>query len=70
MSDIEKQLRAKIDSNGDNPDPIISKVKENPDFFVWEGGGDGTFSHATWLDEYGDYKPEIIQFAEECGGEV
>ena len=70
MTETEKKLRSKIQEAGDNPDDIIAEVKECPDWFLMEGGSDGTFSHVRWHGEFGRLKPEITDFAVECGGKV
>ncbi len=67
MSEVERKLREKA---GDKADEIIEEVKECPDYFVMEGGSDGTFSHVCFLDDYGHLMPEISDFAVECGGQV
>ena len=70
MSPIEQKFREKIRAAGGNADEIIAEVQEYPDYFVMEGGLDGTFAHAEWYGDFGHLKPEIIDFAVECGGEV
>jgi len=67
MTETEKKLRSKIQEAADE---IIAEVKKYPDWFLMEGGSDGTFSHVRWHDEFGHLNPEITDFAVECGGKV
>jgi hypothetical protein len=69
MTNVELSLRNKIGSN-DEAEQIINEVKECPDYFVMEGGADGTFAHVRFFDDFGHLMPEIADFAEECGGRV
>lgn len=65
MSEAEKKLRVKT-----NDDALIEEIRKYPDYFVNQGGSDGTFAHSMFLDYFKDLMPEIIDFAEECGGKV
>ena len=67
MSDNERKVREKA---GDKADEIIEEVRECPDYFVMEGGSDGTFAHMEFLDDFGHLMPEISNLAEEFGGKV
>lgn len=67
MSETERKLREKA---GGKADEIIQEVKDCPDYFVMEGGSDGTFAHVCFLDDYGHLMPEIAKFASECDGRV
>ena len=67
MSEVEVKLREKA---GEKAEEIIEEVKKYPDYFVMQGGYDGTFSHVCFWDDYGHLMPEISKFAVECGGTV
>lgn len=69
MSETLEKLLKKIKELNINVS-LIQEIKENPDYFVMEGGTDGSFGHAEFLDEFGDLMPEIIDFAVECCGTV
>lgn len=53
-----------------DPKELIAEIDRNPDYFLMEGGSDGTFGHAEFCSLYGRFKPEIIKFAVACGGKV
>ena len=67
MSENEIKVRQKA---GDKANQIIAEVKLDPDFFVMEGGSDGTFAHVRFWDDYGHLMPEIAKLAVEFGGRV
>ena len=76
MTEIERHFRAKVSrwerlsSGALKVEEVLKEVKDCPDYFVMEGGADGTFAHEEFLDKYGGLMPEIVQFASECGGKV
>ena len=67
MTETEKKLREKA---GSRAETIIEDVKDNPDYFVMEGGADGTYGHMCFWEDFGHLMPEISRFAKECGGKV
>ena len=71
MSETEQKLRIKLKNYKHiDIDEVIKEVQENADWFLGEGGSDGTYAHMVWLEEYAHLKPEITKFAEECGGQI
>lgn len=67
MSEVETSFRKKA---GDRADELVKEVKESPDWFVMEGGADGTWGHALFWGEFGHLMPEISKLAVEFGGKV
>ncbi len=67
MSDAERKVREK---SGVDADLVISQVRGCPDYFLLQGGSDGTFAHVKFFDDYGHLMPEITKLAEEFGGKV
>jgi len=65
----EQQLLTAFHANGGTPE-IIQEVKLCPDYFVMEGGADGTWAHIEFLDDFGHLMPEISKLAEMYGGKV
>lgn len=49
---------------------IIEEVRKYPDWFLMEGGSDGTYGHVLWHSQYGKLLPEIADLAEAFGGQV
>ena len=48
---------------GDKAEEIIAEVKADPEFYINEGGSDGTFGNMMFHQTYGHLIPEIIDLA-------
>lgn len=70
LMEIEKKFRDKCDKLKWDADVLIKEVKEDPDWFLMEGGSDGTLPHANWHADYGELCPEITNLAKAFGGKV
>lgn len=64
MSEAERIVREKA---GDKADEIVNDVRSCADYFLMQGGADGTFGHSLFYDNYGHLMPEITTLAEEFG---
>lgn len=62
MTETEKKFRAKA---GPRAEELLEEIRKSPEFFVMEGGSDGTLSHSCFWDDFGRYMPEIAQLAAE-----
>lgn len=72
-TDAEVRFRSKSASVGltsTEADYIIALIQEDPDYFLNQGGSDGTYSHMLFHVNYGDLMPEIADLAVEFGGEI
>lgn len=49
---------------------VVLMVSQYPDYFVNEGGADGTFSHVKFHGNYGRLMPEVANLGSEFGGQV
>jgi hypothetical protein len=47
------------------PEELRKTIREDPLFFVYEGGSDGTFGHAIFLEDYGEWLPGASEYAAE-----
>lgn len=50
----------KIDELTDEQKKIIA---EDPIYFIYEGGSDGTFAHVMFHEDYGSWLPGAIDYA-------
>lgn len=41
------------------------EIRNDPLFFVYQGGSDGTFGHAQFIEDYGDWLPGASDYAAE-----
>jgi hypothetical protein len=60
MSSVKDKLKAKA---GDGFDDLVLAVQDDPDYFLDQGGTEGTSSHAKYLEQYSKYEPELAEFA-------
>ena len=47
------------------PKDLKIEIADDPYYFVYQGGADGTFDHTEYLAEYGQWQPEASAFAAE-----
>ena len=47
------------------PESLKKEIEEDPYYFVYEGGSDGTLAHAEYLSKYGEWEPDASDYAAE-----
>jgi len=45
------------------PESLKIEIADDPYYFVYQGGADGTLAHDDYLAEYGKWQPEASEFA-------
>jgi len=45
------------------PESLKIEIADDPYYFIYQGGSDGTFGHDEYLAEYGKWQPEASAFA-------
>lgn len=45
------------------PESLKIEIADDPYYFVYQGGADGTFAHEEYLDKYGKWQPEASALA-------
>ena len=65
-----QKFREKAAKVNRDADAIIEEVRKYPDWFLMQGGSDGTFGHVSWHAEFGTLLPEIANLAKAFGGQV
>ena len=45
------------------PESLKREIEEDPYYFVYQGGSDGTFSHVGYRAKYGQWQPEASNYA-------
>lgn len=45
------------------PDDLKKEIEEDPYYFVYQGGSDGTFAHVEYWADYGKWQPEASAYA-------
>jgi hypothetical protein len=47
------------------PEALKKEIEEDPYYFVYQGGSDGTFGNNEYLGLYGEWQPEASAYAAE-----
>lgn len=45
------------------PDDLKQEIEDDPYYFIYQGGSDGTFAHAEYMGLYQKWEPEISKYA-------